>query len=143
MGRFEHQLEDRVVMASFLPGVVYMADAVGTQTETVVIRGLSVGVPIHRIMRRELVTGLLIGVGVAALFLGVGLVGWHEHDVILGVALSLLAACSTATVAAMLLPAALAGTGRDPAFGSGPLATVLQDLLSIAVYLWIVISLAG
>jgi magnesium transporter len=25
--------------------------------------------------------------------------------------------------------------GKDPAFGSGPLATVVQDLLSIVVYL--------
>jgi hypothetical protein len=33
----------------------------------------------------------------------------------------------------MLLPYALARLGRDPAFGAGPLATVIQDLLSILV----------
>ena len=32
--------------------------------------------------------------------------------------------------------------GSDPAFGSGPLATIIQDLLSIAVYLAIAVPLA-
>jgi magnesium transporter len=44
VGAFEEQLEDAVVLAFFIPGIVYLADAVGTQTETVVIRGLTVGV---------------------------------------------------------------------------------------------------
>jgi magnesium transporter len=36
---------------------------------------------------------------------------------------------------AMTLPWLLDALGVDPAFGSGPLATVLQDLLSILIYL--------
>jgi magnesium transporter len=31
--------------------------------------------------------------------------------------------------------------GRDPAYGSGPLATIIQDLLSVAVYLLVVSAL--
>jgi Mg/Co/Ni transporter MgtE len=31
-------------------------------------------------------------------------------------------------------PAAESRLGKDPAFGSGPLATVIQDLLSILIY---------
>jgi hypothetical protein len=41
VGAFEHQLDARVLLAFFVPGVVYMADAVGTQTEAILIRGLS------------------------------------------------------------------------------------------------------
>jgi magnesium transporter len=51
VGAFEEQLEDNVLLAVFVPGVVYMADAVGTQTEALVIRGLSVGVSIRAILR--------------------------------------------------------------------------------------------
>lgn len=40
-----------------------------------------------------------------------------------------------ATLVAMLLPWVLSRIGKDPAFGSGPLATVIQDLLSILIYL--------
>ncbi|HVE62695.1 MAG TPA: magnesium transporter [Mycobacteriales bacterium] len=49
--------------------------------------------------------------------------------------LALLAACSIAGVLALILPWLLQRLGRDPAFGSGPLATVIQDLASIAIYL--------
>jgi magnesium transporter len=117
------------------PGVVYMADAVGTQTETLVVRGLSIGVGIRQVAVRELLTGLLVGITVAAAFVPVGLWRWGEGDVVLAVALSLLAACSIATLIAMALPWLLHRFGRDPAYGSGPLATVVQDLLSVVIYL--------
>ena len=42
VGLFEDRLQATVVLAFFVPGVVYLADAVGTQTEALVIRGLSV-----------------------------------------------------------------------------------------------------
>jgi magnesium transporter len=42
---------------------------------------------------------------------------------------------STATLTAMALPWLFRTFGFDPAFGSGPLATVIQDLLSIWIYL--------
>ena len=51
------------------------------------------------------------------------------------VGLAVLAASTIATVVALLLPWLLQTLGRDPAFGSGPLATVIQDLLSILIYL--------
>jgi magnesium transporter len=44
VGAFERRLEEHVLLAFFIPGIVYLADAVGTQTEALVIRGLSVGV---------------------------------------------------------------------------------------------------
>jgi magnesium transporter len=40
-----------------------------------------------------------------------------------------------ASAVALLLPWILNRLHKDPAFGSGPLATVVQDLLSIAIYL--------
>ena len=137
VGSFEHELKARVLLAVFVPGIVYMADAVGTQTEALVIRGLSVGVPIGRILRRELLTGLLIGAALGAVFLPVGLLLWHDGEVVVAVAIALLAACSTATVVAMALPGLLHRLGFDPAFGSGPLATVIQDLLSLVIYFWV------
>ena len=61
----------------------------------------------------------------------------------LPVSLALLAASSTSTVLAMALPALFARFGRDPAFGSGPLATVIQDLLSIPIYFVIVSAIVA
>ena len=111
-----------------------MADAVGTQTETVVIRGMALGVPLRRIARRELTTGLIIGALIAAVFFPFALLVWDDADVAAAVSIALFVSCSIATMVAMALPYALARLGHDPAFGSGPLATVIQDLLSIVVY---------
>ena len=143
IGSFEAELDKKVLLAFFVPAVVYMADAVGTQTEAILIRGLSVGVTIREVLRRELITGALTGAVVGAAFIPFVLVGWGDGDVAVAVALALFASCSIATTVAMALPWIFQRFGVDPAFGSGPLATVIQDLLSIAVYLAIAIPLAG
>jgi magnesium transporter len=142
VGAFEEQLETQVLLAFFVPAVVYMADAVGTQTETVLIRGLAVGVTVQEVLRRELATGLLVGLLIAAVFFPFALIGWDDADVALAVSLALVASCAIATAVAMVLPWALNRLGRDPAFGSGPVATIIQDLLSIAVYLAIATTIA-
>lgn len=142
VGAFEEQLQKKVLIAFFLPGVVYMADAVGTQTETVLIRGLSVGVGVRAVLRHELLTGAIIGGLIAAAFLPFALAVWGDADVAIAVALALLASCSIATLVALVLPATFQRLGADPAFGSGPLATVVQDLLSIVVYFAIATAIA-
>jgi magnesium transporter len=125
VGAFEHELERNVLLAFFVPGVVYMADAVGTQTEALLIRGLSVGVAVRTVVWREALTGGVIGVVVAAAFLPLALFVWGDGRVAVAVALALLASCAIATLVAMALPWAFQRLGRDPAFGSGPLATVI------------------
>ena len=134
VGWFEAQLQHTVMLAFFLPGIVYLADAVGTQTETVVVRGLSVGGRMSRMVLRELGTGVAIGTALAVV--SAPLVWWRWGDAALAlcVGLSVFCACSTATVAAMTLPWLLDRLDLDPAVGSGPLATVLQDLSSILIY---------
>jgi magnesium transporter len=112
-----------------------MADAVGTQTEAVVIRGISVGVPVRHVVARELTSGLIIGVLIAAVFFPFAYFVWGNEHVAATVALALFASTATATGVAMVLPYALDRLGRDPAFGAGPFGTVIQDLLSIIILL--------
>jgi magnesium transporter len=135
VGSSEEQLARTVQLAFFLPAIVYMADAVGTQTETLAVRGLSVGVPIRRFVTKEMITGALIGCFVAVLFLPFSLVVVDDVSVAVTVSLALFACCGVASAVALLLPWLLTRLHKDPAFGSGPLATVVQDLLSIAIYL--------
>jgi hypothetical protein len=66
MGAFEQELEANVLLAFFIPGIVYMADAVGTQTETLIIRGLSVGVTVRQVVNDP--HRCLVGVTVAMAF---------------------------------------------------------------------------
>jgi len=143
VGGFEEDLEKTVLLAFFLPAVVYMADAVGTQTETVLIRGLSVGIELRTVVWRELTTGLVVGLLMAAAFLPFALLVWGDGQVAAAVGLALLASCTIATLVAMVFPWLFHRFGADPAFGSGPLATVVQDLLSITVYLFIATLVIG
>ena len=138
---FEVELAETVALAFFLPGIVYMADAVGTQTETLVIRGLSVGVPVRRILRLEVITGVFIGGLLSLGIFPLALAFTGDATLSLAVALSLLASAMCATVVAMSLPWVMDRFGIDPAFGSGPLATVVQDLLSILIYFAIAVAL--
>jgi magnesium transporter len=123
------------MLAFFIPGIVYLADAVGTQTEALVIRGLSVGVGIGHVVRREIYTGLFVGITLALVFLPLSWWRWGEGALATAVALSIFVACATASFVALSLPWLLNRLGIDPAFGSGPLATVIQDLLSVIIYL--------
>jgi magnesium transporter len=83
---------------------------------------------------RELLAGLAIGVALALVAGPLIWWRWGAADIALCVGLSVFAACSTATIAAMALPWLMDVLKLDPAFGSGPLATVIQDLVSILVY---------
>jgi magnesium transporter len=134
VGSFEQELQEEVLLAFFVPAVVYMADAVGTQTETVVIRAMSIGIPVRAMLVRELLTGLVIGTLVGLAFVPFAAAIWGDARVAATVGISLTVSCAVATLVAMALPYGLARLGRDPAFGSGPLATVVQDLLSILAY---------
>ncbi|MCW3147435.1 magnesium transporter [Stutzerimonas stutzeri] len=141
VGSFEAQLQSMVMLAYFVPGLVYLADAVGTQTETVIVRGLSVGAKMRRMINRELLVGLAMGLVLALIAMPLVWWRWGDGQIALILGLSVFAACSTATLTAMALPWLLNSLGLDPAFGSGPLATVIQDLLSILIYFAIATAL--
>lgn len=134
VGGFEDEIAQDVRLAFFVPGVVYMADAVGTQTEALVVRGLSVGASMRTAFRLEALTGVVMGLLLGALTFVTIWTVMGSPDLAVAVALALFAACGVATLVAGGLPWMLHLRGRDPAFGSGPLATVIQDLLSLVIY---------
>ncbi len=134
MGAFEDTLESNVLIALFVPAIVYMAGAVGSQTQTVLIRAFAVGVTTRSILVRELITGVLVGIIIGLSFLAFSLVVWGDLEVALAVAVALFASGAVAVAVALALPSFFQKVGLDPAFGSGPLATLIQDLLSIGTY---------
>ena len=88
----------------------------------------------------ELRTGILIGLVLSALSIpGIWLVLGDAYLAV-SVGLSLLVAGAVASTIGLLFPWALSRFGRDPAFGSGPIATIVQDVLSLVIY-FVVVSL--
>jgi magnesium transporter len=136
MSRFEAALRAQVAIAFFVPGIVYLADAMGTQAEAVAVRGLSLSrASLRHLLWDEIGTGVLIGLVLAAVSYPAVLLGFGDGGLALAVAVALVAAGTVATSIGLLLPWILARLGTDPAFGSGPLATVIQDVLSLLIYL--------
>ena len=66
-----------------------------------------------------------------------------ELPLAVAVAGALLTAGAVATTIGLLLPWLLARFGHDPAYGSGPLATVVQDVLNILIFLTITSLVVG
>lgn len=135
MSWFEAALQAKLAIAFFVPAIVYLADAVGTQSEAIAVRGLSLSnTPVRDLIGGELRTGLLIGLSLGALTLPFTWLVFGDWQLAFAVALSLVVAGSVATTIGLGFPWLLARFGKDPAYGSGPIATIIQDVLSLIIY---------
>jgi magnesium transporter len=144
MAAYERALQANVLIAIFIPSLVYLADAVGTQTEAIAVRGLSLRHrPLRALILNEVATGGLIGLGLAvpALFGVWAMVS--DPRIALGVSVSLLVASMLASAIGLVLPWSLSRLRIDPAFGSGPVATIIQDVVTILLYFIVITSLLG
>ncbi len=144
MVSFEDSLQANIAISFFIPALVYLADAVGTQTEAVAVRGLSLKMrPLGPLLAGEVATGALIGLPLALLaFLGIWMI-FQDLWLAVGVGVSLFAASTIASALGLVLPWVLARVGTDPAFGSGPVATIIQDVLTIAIYFVVMAVMLG
>jgi magnesium transporter len=135
VAQFERVLQAQIAVAFFIPAIVYLADAVGTQSEAVAIRGLSLtDAGIGRILLGEIGAGLSIGLILALLAGAFTVVAFDEPRLALAVGTSLLAACTIASSLGLCLPWVFSRVGWDPAHASGPIGTIVQDVLSLAIY---------
>lgn len=139
---FEAALEERIAVAFFVPAIVYLADAIGTQTEAVAVRGLSLsGATLPQLLRGELSAGLFIGAALGVVIFPSVLLAFGDLHLASAVTLAVVVAGGLATSIGLLFPWILDQFGLDPAYGSGPVATILQDLLSLITYFLLVVWL--
>lgn len=139
VGQYEAVLEEHVMVAAFIPLVVYLADAVGSQIQIIFIRalGLNTSFSLRAYITREVLVNLALGVLLSVV---VALAVWIWVTDLALVILLLSAVFATtvlALVIAIALPLGLRALGKDPALGSGPLATVCIDLMSLLVYFYL------
>lgn len=135
VSQFEEILAQNTALAFFISMVAYMSDSVGTQSETIFIRSQAIlKFNVFKYVLREFVIGVTIGVilgSVAGVFAGL-ISGDIQIGIILGV--SLLFSMSIAAVLACITPIVLKSLKIDPAVGSGPFTTAIQDMISLLVY---------
>lgn len=133
--KFESLLSTHIQLVFFIPVIVYMADAVGTQTETIYIRSLArEKVNLYTYLVKETLIGVSLGI-LFGIMLGFFAYFWLQSlTTALTVALAMFINVAIAPVTALLIPSILQKERTDPALGSGPFTTILQDLISLLVY---------
>lgn len=133
---FENIITEYIVLAFFLPLVVYMSDAVAGQTLTILIRAMALDrtFSVKRYILRELGLGLSIAT-VVGLILGVVSLMWFSEPVISFIlAIALFFSVLVAVSVALFMTLILKFFKRDPAVGSGPFATIIIDIITIFIY---------
>lgn len=146
MGQFEAEIARAVVLALFVPLIISSGGNSGSQATTLVIRAMALGeIRIRdwwRVIRRELVTGLGLGIILACIGL-VRILLWqvwfhaygdHYLLVAMTVALSLIGVVLWGSLVGSILPFILRGLGFDPASSSAPFVATLVDVTGLVIY---------
>lgn len=135
MAGFEHVMTTNVQIAFFVPGLVYIAGAIGTQSVSVAVRGLSLtAIGVGELLKREMTTGLLIGVTLGILSFPAILGFFSDGWLAAAVAMAIVGAGAISAFIGLALPWAFDVVGFDPALGSGPVCTIIQDAASLLIY---------
>ncbi|MEJ5330815.1 MAG: magnesium transporter [Desulfobaccales bacterium] len=145
IGRFEGTLEKNLILAAFIPLMVYMADAVGTQMEAFIIRDLAVNPELEffRYFRRQFLIVTLIGLITSGALGGLSFLLYRAPRVSVVLALSLFLGIISSVVTGLVIPYLMGRLRQDPANASGPVATILQDILTVAIFFLIASWLLG
>lgn len=133
---FEDTLSQNLILAAFIPLVVYMADAVGTQMEAFIIRDLALDPKLNfgRYFFRQFIIVAGIGVISSVLLYAVSRIIHDNGIVSLVLSLALFCAILSSLITGLSIPFLFGKLRLDPANASGPVATIIQDIVSILVY---------
>ena len=139
IGLFDATIEEMVALAILMPIVASMGGNAGTQAMTVTVRALATKElgrrNAGRVIRREVMVGLINGLGVAVFVGGVAAL-WFSSPQLGGViATALVVNLLAAGLVGVLFPMALEAIDVDPAVASGVFVTMITDVVGFAAFL--------
>ncbi len=140
---FEEVLSKFLVLAAFIPVLVYMSDAVGTQSEALIIRSVALDpdLPVGGYIIREFKIAAMLAVICGGLISIVAVVGWGTSFLGAVVGISMLLSIIAAVCISTLLPLLFRRFNYDPAVATGPLATIISDITTLGIYFSVAILL--
>lgn len=135
VSHFHASLEQELILAFFIPVIVYLSAAVGQQSQTILIRSLAVEqINMIPYALREMAAGLLIGGIIGSAMTGIVYLWFSSVKIALTIGVSLILTITMATFVAVGITWVLVSAKKDPAIAGGPFATVIQDILSLLIY---------
>jgi magnesium transporter len=138
IGVFEKTIEANIILAFFIPVIVYISDALGTQIETLLVRDLAImgkELKIMRYMFKQTIISLVIALMISALLFLTVSVFWQDRGIASIISLASFLSLTINTLIPFGIILTIKKLGGDPALGSGPFATILSDASSIITYL--------
>lgn len=133
---FEKPLSSHFALVAFIPLIVYMAAAVGAQTQTLIARNLALDTTLsfRKYLSKEIKVSILMALvlGIILSFLSLILYQLPYLGLVLGISLFL--TILAAIFIGSLIPYLLYKFKQDPAIGSGPFATIITDICSLVIY---------
>ncbi len=138
IGHFQITLNKVTFIATFIPVIMGMGGNIGTQSATIVVRGLSTGLlnirDIWQVVLKELSVGFLLGIIYGTLL---GSVAQFRHGLFalaVAVASAVVCSMSLAALVGSMLPMLFARLHIDPAVATGPFVTTSVDIISVFFY---------
>jgi magnesium transporter len=139
VGLFEATLDQVVALAVLMPIVASMGGIAGSQTLTLIIRGLALGKVqdsnTRWLLWRELAVAVLNGIG-WALVVALAVIAWFDDwriGVIIGIAL--IVNLVVAAVSGVLIPVLLKRLRIDPALAGSVVLTTVTDVVGFMAFL--------
>jgi magnesium transporter len=136
---FESELQQVLALAGFIPIVMGMGGNIGTQSSTIVVRGMATGRinlnELSKVVFKEMRVGVLLGalygflLGGAAFF---SFAGSGNLGIVVGV--SVLFSMTLAATVGSFVPLALKRLDIDAAVATGPFVTTTTDILGVSAY---------
>jgi len=147
MGYYENEIKRAVILALFIPLIISSGGNSGSQASTLIIQAMAVGeiklADWWRVMRREIISGLLLGTVLGIIGFS-RIVVWSQffpdiygpYYVFIGLAVgfSLLGVVLLGTLTGSMLPILLKKMGADPAVSSAPFVATLVDVTGLVIY---------
>ncbi|MCT4607957.1 MAG: magnesium transporter [Pelagimonas sp.] len=139
IAQFEEAIATIVALAVLMPIVASMGGNAGTQSLTVAVRALATkdltGANLWRVIRREVMVGLVNGVAFAIVMGVVGIL-WFGSPALGGViAVAMVVNLVVAGLAGIVIPVVLDKLGVDPALASGAFVTTVTDVVGFFAFL--------
>ena len=149
MGYFQDEIAKAVILSIFIPLIVSSGGNSGSQAATLVISAMTVGEVKFkdwwRIMKREIASGLFLGVILGSIaFARISLWStfssvYGEHWLLIAftIFISLIGVVLCGTIAGSMLPLLLKRAGADPTVSSTPFIATFIDVTGIVIYFWV------
>jgi magnesium transporter len=136
---FGATIEEMVALAALMPVVASLGGNAGTQTMTVTVRALATrDLDIYnagRVIRREVMVGLLNGVVIATLIGVIAAVWFQNIDLGWVIATAMVVNMLAAALGGILIPLLLDRFGADPAISSSIFTTMITDVIGFLAFL--------